>query len=48
VLVAEVIADRPDDADVGEEARGQGEVHGGAAEHALALPERGADAVERD
>ena len=48
LLVAEVVADRADDADVGEEARREREVHGGAAEHALALPERGAHAVEGD
>ena len=38
----------PDHAHVGEEARGQREVHGGAAEHALALPEGGLDRVEGD
>jgi hypothetical protein len=48
MLGAEVVAHRPDHANVGEEARGQGEVDGGAAEHALALPEGRADAVERD
>ena len=47
-LVAEVVADRPDHADVGEEARRQREVHGRAAEHALALAERRLDGVERD
>ena len=48
LLVAEVVAHRPDHAHVGEEARGQREVHGGAAEHALALPERRLDRVEGD
>jgi hypothetical protein len=38
LVVAEVVADRADDAHLGEEARGQREVHGGAAEHAVALP----------
>ena len=38
----------PDHAHVGEEARRQREVHGGAAEHALALPEGRLDRVEGD
>ena len=46
--VAEVVAHRADHAHVGEEARGQGEVHGGAAEHPLALPEGRLDRVEGD
>ena len=48
LLVAEVVADRADDVDVGEEARGQREVHGGAAEHPLALAEGRLDRVEGD
>ena len=48
LLVAEVVADGADDADLGEEARREREVDGGAAEHALALPERRAHGVERD
>ena len=45
---AEVVADRADDPDLGEEARGEGEMDGGAAQHAVALPERSAHRVERD
>jgi hypothetical protein len=41
LLLAEVLADRADDADVVEEGGGQGEVDGGAAEHPLALTEGG-------
>ena len=40
VLVPEVVADRADRADLVEERRGEAEVGGGAAEHALARPER--------
>jgi hypothetical protein len=46
--LAEVVADRADDAHVAEERRGQGEVHGGAAEHALAIPEGSLHRVEGD
>ncbi len=45
---AEIVADRADDADIGEEARRQREMARGAAEHALALPERGPNGVEGD
>ena len=45
---AEVVPDRPDRPHLGEEAGGQGEVHGGAAEHPLPLPEWGLDGVESD
>jgi hypothetical protein len=45
---AEVVADRSHHPDVGEEARRKREVHGRAAEHALALAERSLDRVERD
>jgi hypothetical protein len=48
LVVAEVVADRADDVHVREEARGQREVHGGAAEHALALAKGRFDRVERD
>ena len=48
LLVAEVVADRADDADLVEERRGQREVGGRAAEHPLALAERGLDGVEGD
>ena len=41
LVVAEVVADRADDADLVEERRGEREVDGGAAEHALALAVRG-------
>src|SRR5207249_9799965 len=44
----EVVAGRSDDAHVGEERGGQREVHGGAAEHALALAEGCRDRVEGD
>ena len=40
---AEVVADRADRAHLGEEAGGEREVDGGAAQHAVALPERGLD-----
>ena len=46
--LAEVVADRADDAHVVEERGGQGEVHGRAAEHPLALAERRLDGVEGD
>ena len=46
--VAEVIADGPDDAHLVEEGRGQREVHGGPAEHALALAKRRLDRIEGD
>jgi len=46
--VAEVVADGADDADLVEEGGGQREVHGGAAEHPLALAERCLDRVKRD
>ena len=48
LLGAEVVADRADRAHLGEEAGGEGEVDGGAAEHPLALPERGLDRVKGD
>ena len=48
LLGAEVIADRADRVDLGEEAGGEGEMDGGAAEHALALPERGLDGIKGD
>ena len=48
LVLAEVVADRAHDPHLGEEARGQGEMDGGAAEHALALPERGRDGIECD
>ena len=46
--LAEVVADRPDDAHLVEERGGQREVHGGAAEHPLALPEGRLHRVEGD
>jgi hypothetical protein len=46
--VAEVVADRADDAHVGEEARREREVDGRAAEHPLALSEGCLDRVEGD
>ena len=46
--LAEVVADRPDHAYLVEEGRRQREVHGRAAEHPLALAERGLDRVEGD
>ena len=46
--LAEVVADRADDADLVEERGGQREVHGGAAEHPLALAERRLDGVVGD
>ena len=46
--LAEVIADRADDADLIEEGGGQREVHGGAAEHAGALAERRLNGVVGD
>ena len=48
LLVAEVVADRADDAHLVEERRGQREVRGGAAEHALAAAVRCLNRVERD
>ena len=47
LFFAEVAADDADDAHVREEARGQREVSGGAAQHPLARPERRLDRVER-
>ena len=47
-LVGEVVADGADDVHVVEERRGEREVGGGAAEHPLALAERGLDGVEGD
>ena len=46
VLGEEVVADYADYADFGEEAGGQGEVRGGAAEDALALAAGGFEGVE--
>ena len=46
--LAEVIAHGADDADPIEERGGQREVHGGAAEHALALAKRRLDGVIGD
>ena len=48
ILVPEVVADGPDGAHLVEERRGQREVRGGAAEHALALAERRLDRVVGD
>ena len=48
LVVAEVLADDADDADVGEEARREREVRRSPAEDALALAERGLERVERD
>ena len=47
-VVAEVLADDADDADVGEEARREREVRRRAAEDPLALAERRLERVERD
>jgi hypothetical protein len=46
VLGEEVFADYTDDADFCEEAGGEGEVRGSAAEHALALAAGGFEGVE--
>ena len=46
--VTEVVADRAHHTHVGEEARGQAEVDGGTAQHPIALPEWGANGIERD
>src|SRR4029079_7013081 len=46
--VGEVVAHRPDDAYVGEEAGRQREVRGGSAQHPLALAEGRAHCVEGD
>ena len=46
--LAEVVAHRADHAHLVEERRRQREVHGGAAEHPLALPERRLDGVKGD
>ncbi len=46
--LAEVVADRADDAHLVEERGGQREMHGGAAEHSLALAKRRLDRVEGD
>ena len=48
LLLAEVVADRADDAGLGEERGGEREVHGRAAEQAVALAGRGLDGVEGD
>ena len=48
MLVAEVLADRPDDVNVGEEAAAQREVHGGSAQHPIALAEGRAHGVKGD
>src|SRR5207245_2796239 len=48
LLLAEVVANRPDDPRLDEEARREGEVHGGAAEHPLAVAEGSLDRVEGD
>jgi hypothetical protein len=48
LLVAEVVADRPDHAGVGEERGGEREVHRRAPEHPVALPGLGLDGVERN
>ena len=48
LVVAEVVADGPHDADLVEERRGQREVHGGAAEHALASAVRRLHGIEGD
>ncbi len=48
LLLAEVVPDRPDDADLVEERGGEGEVDGGTAEHPLAFSERGLDGVVGD
>ena len=47
-LLAEVLADRADDAHLVEEGGGQREMHRGAAEHPLALAERRLDGVIGD
>jgi hypothetical protein len=47
-VVVEVLADGADGADLVEEGGRQREVRRGAAEHPLALPERGLDAIEGD
>ena len=48
LVLAEVVADRADDARLGEERRGEREVHGGAAEQPVALAGRRLDGVEGD
>ena len=48
LLLAEVVAHRPDDAGLGELRRGEREVHGRAAEQPVAAPGRGLDGVEGD
>ena len=44
--LAEVLADRPDDPHLVEEGCGESKMDGGAAEHALTLPERGLDGIK--
>ncbi len=48
LVLAEVVADRPDDAHLMKERRGEREMDGGAAEHPLAAAVRGLDRVIRD
>jgi len=48
LIRAEIVAHRPHYPNLGEEAGREREVHGGAAEHALALSERRAHGVEGD
>jgi len=48
LALGEVVAHRPHHADVAEVGRGEREVHGGAAEGALALPKGGLDRVKGD
>jgi hypothetical protein len=48
LLGAEVLADRPDHANLREEAGGEAEMHRGAAQHPLALAEGRAHGIERD
>ena len=48
LLGVEVVADRPDHPDLGEEARREAEVDGRAAQHPLALAEGRTHGIERD
>jgi hypothetical protein len=48
VLVAEVIANGPDDVDICEEARREREMNRRSAQHSIALAEGRAHAVERN
>ena len=48
LLLAEVVADGPDHAGLGEERGGEREVHGGAAQQAVALAGLGLDGVKGD